>query len=121
MVQCTCITLANLKSTCSDPGFFSGGVQARLPEDSLDNVVCLFLSSTFFYSLQRGSNGFITENTILFQGSSGGTTLYRGFQLFPGGVQMLIYIETLLTCFCLFDSLSPINNLSVKQGWVFLD
>ena len=23
-------------------------------------------------------------------------------------------------CFCLFDSLRPTNNLSVKQGWVLL-
>ena len=35
-----------------------GGVEARRPENSLDNV---FLVINLFYSLQRGSNGFITE------------------------------------------------------------
>ena len=35
-----------------------GGVEARRPENSLDNV---FLVINLFYSLQSGSNGFITE------------------------------------------------------------
>ena len=46
-----------------------GGVEARRPEISLDNV---FLVINLFYSLQSGSNGFITE---------GG----EGVQLLPGG------------------------------------
>ena len=41
-------------------------------------VVVFFLVLNLFYSLQRGSNGLITEKTILFQGSRGGPT-------FPGG------------------------------------
>ena len=57
---------------------FSGGggagVMARRPEISLDKF---FLVLKLFYSLQRGSNGFITEKTILFQG-------FRGGQTFPG-------------------------------------
>ena len=62
-----------------------------------------FLVLNLFYSLQRGSNGFITEKTILFKGSRGGPTFSRvGVQLFPegggGGVQMLISIETHITC-----------------------
>ena len=36
-------------------------------------------------ALQRGTNGFITEKTILFQGSRGGRTFSRGVKLFPGG------------------------------------
>ena len=45
---------------------------------------CLFLLFFFFfvlnifYGLHRGSNGFITEKTILFQGSRGGPTFSRG-------------------------------------------
>ena len=35
-----------------------GGVEARRPENSLDNA---FLVINLFYSLQSGSNGFITE------------------------------------------------------------
>ena len=48
-----------------------GGVQARRPEK--------------FYSLQRGSNGFITEKTLLFQGSRGGPTFSRGGPTFFKG------------------------------------
>ena len=77
--------------------FLSGvGVQVRRPQKSLNNNVFLVLN--LFYSLQRGSNGFITEKTL--QGSNifhGG----GGVQLFPGGgggVQMLISIETHITC-----------------------
>ena len=54
-------------------------------------MTLLFLILNLFYSLQRGSNGFITEKTILFQGSRGGPTFSRG-------VQMLISIETHITC-----------------------
>ena len=60
-------------------------------------VVIVFLVLNLFYSLLRGSNGFITEKTILFQGS-------RGAQLFPGDppfsreVQMLISIESHIAC-----------------------
>ena len=41
----------------------------------------LFLVINLFYCLQRGSNGFITEKTILFQGFNifqGGTTFSSG-------------------------------------------
>ena len=41
-----------------------------------------------FYSLQRGSNCFITEKTILFQGSRGGPTLSGG----GGGLNANFYI-----------------------------
>ena len=66
------------------------------------NFCQFYLVLSLFYSLKRGSNGFITEKTILilYQGSRGGP-LYSGgggggVQLFPGegGVQMLISIET---------------------------
>ena len=65
------------------------------------NFCQFYLVLNIFYSLNRGSNGFIAEKTILilYQGSRGGP-LYSGggggFQLFPGGggVQMLISIET---------------------------
>ena len=55
----------------------------------------LLLVLNLFYSLQRWSNGFITEKTILFKGS-------RGFTFSRGGggssVQVLISIETHITC-----------------------
>ena len=49
-----------------------------------------YLVLSLFYSLQRGSNGFIAEKTILklYQGSRGGPSFSRGgggVKLFPGG------------------------------------
>ena len=66
--------------------FFRGGgagVQARRPENSRDNVVFFFfflfcLVPNVFYSLQRGSNGFIIEKTILFQGIQMGANIFQG-------------------------------------------
>ena len=64
------------QGTCADPG---GGVEARRPENSLDNV---YLVINLFYSLQSGSNGFITEGR-------------RGSNFFQGvGVSK----ETHITC-----------------------
>ena len=39
-----------------------------------------YLVLSLFYSLQRGSNGFIAEKTILilYQGSRGGSIIFRG-------------------------------------------
>ena len=64
--------------SCADPGIFSeggGGVQARWLENSLDKF---FLVLNLFYSLQRASNGFITEKTILSKNP-------EGVQHFSGG------------------------------------
>ena len=67
------------------------------------NFCQFYLVLNIFYSLNRGSNGFIAEKTILilYQGSRGGP-LYSGggggggVPTFSrgGGVQMLISIET---------------------------
>ena len=61
---------------------------------------------SLFYSLQRGSNAFIAEKTllILYQGSKGVHYFPGGggFKLFPGGggVQMLVSLEThIRTCY----------------------
>ena len=67
-------------------------------------IFCQFyLVLSLFYSLQRGSNGFIAEKTILilYQGSRGGPLFSRGCQtLSRGGVQMLISLETYIrTCY----------------------
>ena len=65
-----------------------------------------YLVLILFYSLQRGSNGFIAENTIfiLYQGSRGDPLFSRGggVKHFTGGggVQMLISSEThVRTCY----------------------
>ena len=74
------------QGSCANPGFFvrrgggGGGVEARRPENSLDNV--FFSVINLFYSLQSGSNGFITEGR-------------RGSNFFQGvGVSK----ETHITC-----------------------
>ena len=91
---------------CTDPRIFSEGVQAGRPENSLDKVFLFFLffccfldffSTQLIVQFTEGSNGFITEKTILFQGSRGVQHFPGGgltVLLFPGGVQMLISIET---------------------------
>ena len=60
-----------------------------------------YLVLSLFYSLQRGSNGFIAEKTILilYQGSRRGPLFSRGggvsnFFQGVGGVQMIISLET---------------------------
>ena len=76
-----------------------GGVEARRPENDL----VFFLVLNLFYSLQRGSNDFITEGGPAFS--------KRGYNFFRcvcvcvcggggggGGVQMLISIENHIIC-----------------------
>ena len=71
------------------------------------NFCQFYLVLSLFYSLQRGSNGFIAEKTllILYQGSKGGRLFSRveGCQTFSrggGAVQMLVSLEThIRTCY----------------------
>ena len=73
------------------------------------NFCQFYLVLSLFYSLKRGSNGFIAKKTILilFKESRGGLLFSGGgggVQLFPGGGggQMLISIEThIRTCYFL--------------------
>ena len=63
-------------------------IQTIQPENSLDNVV-FFKFSTYFTVYRGGPMGFFTEKNILFQGSRGDPTFYRGWgvgaQLVPVG------------------------------------
>ena len=70
------------------------------------NFCQFYLVLSLFYSLKRGSNGFIAEKTILilYMGSRGGPLFSRGggvSNFFPGGGwDMLISIETHIpTCY----------------------
>ena len=97
---------------CADPGIFArggggGGVQAQLPENSSDTI--FFKSSTNFTVLQRVSNGYLKENYNFskvsewvqhFPGGGGGGWGVGSnfFQRGGGGVQLLIKIETHITC-----------------------
>ena len=71
------------------------------------NFCQFYLVLSLFYSLKRGSNGFIAEKTILilYKGSRGGP-LFSGrcptYSRGGGGVQMLIFIGTHI-CTCYFQ------------------
>ena len=86
------------------------------------NFCQFYLVLVLFYSLQRGSNGFIAEKTILilYQGSRGGPSFSRGREsnFFPGGgVQMLISIEThIRTCYFPGGCLEPLSPSGSAHG-----
>ena len=71
-----------LTDPCADPGIFARVVQARLPENSSDNVFCLFLSSTFTV-LQWLINGLFQRKLKFYNvsgagGGGAGPTYSRG-------------------------------------------
>ena len=65
------------------------GPMAR--KQSRQRFVFVVLVVNLFYSLQRGSHGLITEKTIPFHGSGGGSIFPRVVQLFPGGPNANLY------------------------------
>ena len=93
------------------------------------NFCQFYLVLSLFYSLKRGSNGFIAEKTILilYKGSRGGPLFSGGGgcpTFFPGGggVQMLISIETHI-CTCYFPggvSETPYPPLDPHMGNVII-
>ena len=68
-----------LTDPCADPGIFARVVQARLPENSSDNVFCLFFVLNF-YSFTVAYQWFISKKTIILQrfGGGGGSNLFQG-------------------------------------------
>ena len=89
------------------------------------NFCQFYLVLSLFYSLKRGSNGFIAEKTILYQGQrrsiifrgGGGQTFSRG-----GGVQILISIETHIrtSCFSRGDVWTPYHPLDPHMGNIII-
>ena len=84
-----------------------------------------YLVLSLFYSLQRGSNVFIAEKTILilYQGSRRGPLFSRGgeCQTFPGGIQMLISLEThVRTCYFPGGVRTPYPPLDPHMGNVII-
>ena len=72
-----------LTDPCADPGIFARVVQAQLPENSSDNVLCLFCPQLFqFYS--GLSIVYFKENYNFLRfrggggGGGGGSNLFRG-------------------------------------------
>ena len=82
-----------------------GGSKPNCQKTALTFFLCFFFFRFFFSSPQlilqfyRGCPMVISKKTIIFRGFRGGPTFSRGFQHFPGGgVQMLIFIVTHITC-----------------------
>ena len=97
------------------------------------NFCQFYLVLSLFYSLQRGSNGFIAGKTILilYQGSRGGSLFSRGgegggvggCQTFSrwGGVQMLISLEThIRTCYFPGGFRTPYSPMDLHMGNVVI-
>ena len=80
---------------CVDQGSFARGmmgIQARLPENSSDNVFC-FYSPQLVLQFYRGCPMVISKKAIIFQGFRGVPEFSRwgGGQLFPGGPNANFY------------------------------
>ena len=69
-----------LTDPCADPGIYARMVQARLPENSSDNVFCLFFVLNF-YSFTVAYQWVISKKTIILQRFGGGGRV----QPIPGG------------------------------------
>ena len=71
-----------LTDPCEDPGIFARVVQARLPENSSDNVFCLLSFFVLnFYSFTVAYQWFIPKKTIILQRFGSGGRV----QPIPGG------------------------------------
>ena len=71
----------NPSHACADSGIRGGGSRPdgqKTVWTTLFYLFLLFLVLSVFYNLQKGSNGFITRKSILFQGSRGDPTLSGG-------------------------------------------
>ena len=117
---CTYTEMFCIQTCCSCRGVSGAGGNMRGSRNFCQSYLVLSL----FYSLQRVSNGFIAEKTILilYQGSRGGPLFSRGgggFKLFPGGggVQMLISLEThKRTCYFPGGCLDPLSPSGSAHG-----
>ena len=68
-----------LTDPCADPGIFARVVQARLPENSSDNVLCLFCPQLLqFYSGLSMVYFKENYNFTRFRGRGGRSNLFQG-------------------------------------------
>ena len=81
------------------------GFGDRRQHARIHGFLSVLFSPKLILRFTEGSNGFIAEKTlyilIFYQGSRGGPLFSRGgVKLFPGGVQMIISLEThVRTCY----------------------
>ena len=88
------------KNFCQGGGGGGGGgwFQARRPDNSMDNVC---FSPQFILQSTEGGGGWsndFLQRKLYFSKDPEGVQHFPGVQLFPGGIQMLISIETHITC-----------------------
>ena len=65
--------------------FRGGGVQARWPENSLDNVLFLFFSPQLILQFTEGVKWFYYRENYTFLPIKRGSNIFQGVKLFPGG------------------------------------
>ena len=87
---------------CADPGVFARGSRPDCQKTALTLLFLFFVlfSPQLILLFYRGGPMVISKKTLIFQGLRGSPKFSRGgggVQLFPGGVQMLISIETHIT------------------------
>ena len=82
--QCLNTKCGQSKRFGTGPEFFQGGGGGSIPDGQKWTTYFFLLCPQFILQFIEGSNGLITEKTILFQGSRG-SNIFQGVQLFPGG------------------------------------
>ena len=124
---CTYTEMFRIQTCCNHilsaaEGFWGAGGYMR----GSRNFCQFYLVLSLFYSLQRGSNDFIAEKTllVLYQGSKGGPLFSRGggggvsnFFQGGGGVQMLVSLEThIRTCYFPGGCPNPLSPFGSAHG-----
>ena len=83
-----------LTDPCTDPGIFARVVQARLPENSSDNIFRLFCPQLLqFYSGLSMDYGLFQRKLLFYKVSGGG-----GSNLFQGGGGRGLGVQMLTGC-----------------------
>ena len=107
---------------CADAGIFARRIQARLPENSSDNVCFRHQLILPFY---RGCSMVISKTTIIIQGFREVPKFTRwggggggGGSNFSRGIKMLISIETDITCDISRESRLPIPTSGSVHDWI---
>ena len=93
---CTYTEMFRIHTCCNHILSAAGGFRGRRQHAWIQEFFQFYVILSLFYSLQRGSNGFIAEKTILilYQGSRGGPLFSRGggvSNLFQGGPNANFY------------------------------
>ena len=99
---CTYTEMVCIQTCCNHILSAAEGFRGQEQHARIHEFLSVFLVLSLFYNLQKGSNGFIAEKTILilYQGSRGGPLFSKGGgSTYFRGVQMLMSIETHITCY----------------------